>query len=185
MANDTKTPPKGAVSKRVVLESFGITPQGLGKWGLKPVGKVGREVYYDLEAVCIAWVDKRGKAETVEGFDEDEREAAKKLARDRQREEYLLAKERRIGQQQKNEITAGTVIPTEFATWALSRISAQIASILDTLPLTMRRAHPDLESRHIDSLTREVAKARNKAAEVDEILPELVEEYVETVVEAS
>lgn len=185
MANNKQTPPPGAVSKQVVLESFGITPQGLGKWGLKPAGKVGREVYYNLEDVCRAWQEKRGKDETPEGFDGDEREAAKKLARDRQREEYLLAKERRIGQQQKNEIQAGTVIPVEFATFALSRISAQIASILDALPLTMRRAHPDLEPRHIDSFSREIARARNKAAEADELLPALVEEYVDTVIEAS
>jgi phage terminase Nu1 subunit (DNA packaging protein) len=75
------------------------------------------------------------------------------------------------------------MISTDFAIFALSRIAAQIATILDTLPLAMRRAHPDLESRHIDALTREIAKARNKAAEVDEILPELVEEYVESISE--
>ena len=64
---------------------------------------------------------------------------------------------------------------------ALAKVATQIASILDTLPLTVRRANPDLEPRHIDAIAKEVAKARNQAAEVDEIIPDLVEQYVETV----
>ncbi|EPO7939821.1 DNA-packaging protein, partial [Pseudomonas aeruginosa] len=64
--------------------------------------------------------------------------------------------------------------------FALSKLAAQIGSILDTVPLKIRRRHPDLEARHIESLQREVALARNTAAELGEQLPELLDEYLST-----
>lgn len=179
-----RQPPPGTVSKRVVLEALAITPQALGKWGLRPSGKVGREVFYRLEDVCRIWSEKRGALETFGNLDEEELESARQVTQGKLEEEYKLTKARRISQELKNEEKEGLLIATDFATFALSRIAAQIATILDTLPLSMRRAHPDLEPRHIDALTREIAKARNKAAEVDELLPELVEEYVESLSEA-
>ncbi len=171
------------INKKDLAARLGISVQALGKWGVEPVGKVGREVFFTLRDVIDNRIENAAKNDNLGnlGTTADEKEETRQLARNRQREEYLLAKERRIGQQQKNEIQAGTMIPTEFATFALSRLAARVASILDTLPLTIRRAHPDLEARHIDSITSEVAKARNTAAEADEILPELVEEYVETI----
>lgn len=184
MSTDSKRqPPPGTVSKKTVLEALAITPQALGKWGLRPAGRVGREVFYNLEDFCRAWVEKRGVREIDGNLDEEDREIARQVTQGRLEEEYKLTKARRISQELKNEEKEGRMISTDFAIFALSRIAAQIATILDTLPLAMRRAHPDLESRHIDALTREIAKARNKAAEVDEILPELVEEYVESISE--
>lgn len=169
------------VNKKKVAELLNISVQAFGKWGVEPVGKSGREVYFTLRDV----IDNRLENEAKQGNLDNHTDDAKHFAQMKQREEAQLARERRIGQELKNELAAGTVIPTEFATFALSRVAAQIATILDTLPLTLRRAHPDLESRHIESITKEVAKARNKAVEIDEILPELVEEYVETVNESS
>lgn len=184
MSSDLKRqPPPGTVPKKVVLEALAITPQALGKWGLRPAGKVGREVFYNLEDVFRAWVEKRGASEIIGNLDDDEAETARQVTQGRLEEEYKLTKARRISQELKNEEKEGRLISTDFATFALSRIAAQIATILDTLPLSMRRAHPDLEPRHIDALTREIAKARNSAAQVDELLPELVEEYVESLSE--
>ncbi|NKI17427.1 DNA-packaging protein [Spongiibacter sp. KMU-166] len=175
--------PPGTISKRVILEALTITPQALGKWGLRPAGRVGREVFYNLEDFCRIWVEKRGATEIDRNLDDEDRESARQVTQGRLEEEYKLTKARRIAQELKNEEKEGRLISTDFATFALSRIAAQIATILDTLPLSMRRAHPDLEPRHIDALTREIAKARNTAAQVDELLPELVEEYVETLSE--
>jgi phage terminase Nu1 subunit (DNA packaging protein) len=166
--------PETWVNKKNISALLGISVQAFSKWGVEPVGKEGRESFYTVRDCIDNRIAQSHNTATPGASTED----TKELARKKYEEDYLLAKERRIGQQQKNELQAGIVIPTEFATFALSKVASQIASVLDTLPLTMRRAHPDLESRHIDSFTREVAKARNHAAEVDEILPELVEEYV-------
>ena len=83
------------------------------------------------------------------------------------------------GQELKNEITKRKSVPVEFATFVLSRIAAEIASGLDTLPLTLKRRHPDLEVRHIESVQRELAKVRNRSATLDERLPELMDEYLD------
>ena len=83
------------------------------------------------------------------------------------------------GQELKNEVTRRRSVPTEFATFVLSRLAAEIGSILDTLPLTLKRRHPDLEVRHIESVQRELAKARNRAATLDDRLPGLLNEYLD------
>jgi terminase small subunit / prophage DNA-packing protein len=102
------------------------------------------------------------------------------LEHKREQEEYLLTRERRIGQQQKNEIAARKVVPSEFAIFSLSKLAAEIAAILDTLPLTMKRKHPDLEARHLETLGRELAKARNQAAGLHETVTEHLDEYHDT-----
>ena len=102
------------------------------------------------------------------------------LEHKREQEEYLLTRERRIGQQQKNEIAARKVVPSEFAIFSLSKLAAEIAAILDTLPLTMKRKHPDLEARHLDTLSRELAKARNQAAGLHDTVSDHLDEYHDT-----
>ncbi|MVW75384.1 terminase small subunit [Pseudomonas xionganensis] len=83
------------------------------------------------------------------------------------------------GQELKNEVTKRQSVPVTFATFVLSRLAAEIGSILDTLPLTLKRRHPDLEVRHIESVQRELAKARNRSATLDDRLPGLLNEYLD------
>jgi phage terminase Nu1 subunit (DNA packaging protein) len=83
------------------------------------------------------------------------------------------------GQELKNDVTKRKSVPTDFAVFVLSRVAAEIASILDTLPLTLKRKHPDLEVRHIESVQRELAKARNRSATLDDRLPGLLNEYLD------
>ena len=174
--------PSTWLRRKDLVEQLGISAQAFSKWGIEPVGKRGREVFYTLRDVIDNRIEnalEKGNLTTAaDGEDQ------KDLVRKKFEEDWKLARERRIGQQQKNELMAGTMIPTDFATFALSRMAAQVASVLDTLPLSIRRAHPDLDARHIESISGEVSKARNKAAEVDEILPDLVSEYAETISEA-
>jgi len=83
------------------------------------------------------------------------------------------------GQELKNDVTKRKSVPTDFAVFVLSRLAAEIGSILDTLPLTLKRRHPDLEVRHIESVQRELAKARNRSATLDDRLPGLLNEYLD------
>lgn len=107
-----------------------------------------------------------------EGLDPD---AEAKLTQERLR----LTSAQAEGQELKNDITKRKSVPTGFATFVLSRLAAEIGSILDTLPLTLKRRHPDLEVRHIESVQRELAKARNRAATLDERLTGLLDEYLD------
>lgn len=45
MSIQKKEKPAGTIGKKDICAALGITPQGLGKWGLKPVAKIGREVF--------------------------------------------------------------------------------------------------------------------------------------------
>ena len=63
---------------------------------------------------------------------------------------------------------------------ALARkaLKPEIGSILDTVPLNVRRRFPELETRHIEHIKREIVKAQNIAAGLDGMLPELLDEYI-------
>ncbi len=61
----------------------------------------------------------------------------------------------------------------------VSRIAGEIASILDGIPLSVQRRFPELENRHVDFLKRDIIKAMNKAAALDELIPGLLSEYIE------
>ena len=45
----------------------------------------------------------------------------------------------------------------------------------------MKRKHPDLETRHLDTLMRELARARNQASGLDNMLPELLDDYFDSI----
>lgn len=64
------------------------------------------------------------------------------------------------------------MVETAFCTFVLSQIAGEIASILDGIPLSVQRRFPELENRHVDSLKRDIIKAMNKAAALDELIPE-------------
>lgn len=168
------------LAKHLDLTTRQIT--NLLKQGVIPPAK-GR-ASYDIDASRIAYIRHlrwraSGQGQTEQEPDE-QGEVIPNLEAQRDREEYLLIKERRITQQQKNELAAQKVVPTEFAIFTLSRIAAEIATVLDTLPMTMKRKHPDLETRHIDTLLRELARARNIASGLDEGVPDLLDDYFET-----
>lgn len=62
------------------------------------------------------------------------------------------------------------MVETAFCTFVLSRIAGEIASILDGIPLSVQRRFPELENRHVDFLKRDIIKAMNKAAALDELI---------------
>jgi terminase small subunit / prophage DNA-packing protein len=176
MASTLEHQGKTLVNKKTLCLMLGISTQAFDKWRVSPATTKGRDRFFDIRDVLDNRLENQAKKDNPTSGQVGD---GKELAQKRAEEEYLLTLERRKGQQIKNEIAAGEVIPTEFATWAISKLAAQIASILDTLPLTVRRGHPELETRHIDSITKEVAKARNEAAQIGESLPELVEQYAD------
>lgn len=172
------SPDPSWLNKTQMAASLGISVQAFDKWGVQPVARIGRSAYFDVRSVLdnrMANTAARSNPEEPDG------EFDPLLEHKRDQEEYLLTKERRIGQQQKNEIAARKVVPSEFAIFTLSKVAAEIAAILDTLPLTMKRKHPDLETRHLDTLMRELARARNKASGLDEKLPELLDDFFDSI----
>lgn len=149
----------------------GVIPNGKGHGGI------------DIDAARIAYIryqrslcDGSAKPDMPDPPEEEDDSVERQLTQERLR----LTAAQAEGQELKNDIARRRSVPTEFATFVLSRLAAEIGSILDTLPLTLKRRHPDLEVRHIESVQRELAKARNRAAALDERLPGLLNEYLDT-----
>ncbi|MWN83275.1 terminase small subunit [Escherichia coli] len=94
-------------------------------------------------------------------------------------ERYRLTKAQADAQELKNARDSAEVVETAFCTFVLSRIAGEIASILDGIPLSVQRRFPELENRHVDFLKRDIIKAMNKAAALDELIPGLLSEYIE------
>ncbi len=51
--------------------------------------------------------------------------------------------------------------------------------VFSTGSLSVQRRFPELENRHVDFLKRDIIKAMNKAAALDELIPGLLSEYIE------
>jgi len=176
MAKSTPTKQRGWLNKSEMAASLGISVQAFDKWGVKPVERIGREAFFTAEAVLENRLQREAEKQQPEGLEGIDPLAEAKLTQERLR----LTAAQAVGQELKNEVTRRKSVPVEFALFVLSRIAAEIASGLDTLPLTLKRRHPDLEVRHIESVQREIAKVRNRAALLDERLPELLDEYLDS-----
>ena len=174
----TKTAPtkqRGWLNKSEMAASLGISVQAFDKWAVDPAARIGREAFYDCRTVLnnrLSKAEAKHQPDPSEGVDPM---VEAKL----QQERLRLTAAQAEGQELKNEVTKRKSVPVEFATFVLARIAAEIASALDTLPLTLKRRHPDLEVRHIESVQRELAKVRNRSAMLDERLPELMDEYLD------
>lgn len=175
MNKAAQTKQRGWLNKSEMAASLGISVQAFDKWGVEPAARIGREAFYDCRSVLN---NRLSKAEAKHQPDPDEGIDPLVDAK-LQQERLRLTAAQAEGQELKNEVTKRKSVPVEFAMFVLSRIAAEIASGLDTLPLTLKRRHPDLEVRHIESVQRELAKVRNRAATLDDRLPEMLDEYLD------
>ena len=161
------------LNKKNMAESLGISVQAFDKWGVEPIAKIGRESFYDTRAV----LDNRLQHQTGKqqpGLEEVDPLIGYKIDLER----WRLTKEQADTQARKNKIGDKELVPVGFAIFVLSRISALLASYLDTIPKKVKLKHPDLEIRFMESFEREIAVTRNEAAGLAATIPELLDEYV-------
>lgn len=176
MAKSEPTKQRGWLNKGEMAQSLGISVQAFDKWGVSPVARIGREAFFTAQAVLDNRLARAEEKQQPAGMDDLDPLVEAKLAQEKLR----LTAAQADGQELKNEVARRRSVPVDFAMFVLSRIAAEIASGLDSLPLTLKRRHPDLEVRHIESVQRELAKVRNRAAQLDDRLPELLDEYLDT-----
>lgn len=146
----------------------GVIPGGKGHGGI------------DLDAARLAFIryqrsliDGSAKPDTPSEIDGDDTQMEQDLLRERLRLTAAQAESVEL----KNQVSRQELAPVDFMTFALSKMAARVASILDTLPLTMKRRHADLTANHMFTFEREIVRARNTAAEMADHLPEVVDEY--------
>ena len=168
------------VNKKQLADIFGASIRTIQNWQEQgmPVlrgGGKGNEVLYDSAAV-IKWYAEKLRREVEELRQASETELQPGTI---EYERHRLTRAQADAQELKNARDSAEVVETAFCTFVLSRIAGEIASILDGIPLSVQRRFPELENRHVDFLKRDIIKAMNKAAALDELIPGLLSEYIE------
>ncbi|WP_438443775.1 terminase small subunit [Escherichia coli] len=158
------------LNKSDMASSIGISVQAFDKWGLAPVERRGREVFYDVKTVLEIDRERRQQNQKSSGGENDLEE---RLLQAR----VNLTEEQAIAQRLKNQVAEHKVIDTAFSIFALSRLSGELASVLDSIPLSMQRKFPELTGRQLAYLKELVAKGANKCVESAEKMKEFADEY--------
>lgn len=174
MANKDQQKKAGWLNKKDTAASNGISVQAFDKWGVQPVAKIGRESFYTMECVVENRVAQALRKQQLTSDLDPEVEA--KLMQERLR----LTAAQADAQEMKNMVSERAMVPVGFAVFALSRTISSVAAKLDTVPLLHKRKHPDLDVRHIESLQRDIAEIRNAAADLADDIPDLIDEYCNT-----
>lgn len=160
------------LNKSQMAESAGLTVQCFDRWGVQPTAKVGRSVYFRVSDVIKNRVERALDKQHPKAIAMDQLEPNQITY-----EKYRLTKAQADAQELKNELASGEVIPTDFATFALSKINSEAVGILNSLPMRMQRMHPEITHNQRENIERELAKACNVIAKLDDMLPRILEEY--------
>lgn len=175
--NETTRQP-GWLNKSEMAKSLGISPQAFDKWGVEPIARIGREAFYRVQDVVQNRLDNAEKKHQPVGADGSVPDPMieYKLLQERLR----LTTAQAYAVEQKNQINDKVLIPAPFVTFALEKIAARIGSKLETVGKTVSRRHPDIDARILETTEREIALARNIAAQFGDELPGYLDEYLAT-----
>lgn len=161
------------LNKSTMADSLGISVQAFDRWGVKPVAKVGRSVYFTVADVLHNRIENEAAKQQPKQPDPSEiGDGCLEYER------YRLTKAQADSQELKNEIATQEVVPTDFATYALSKVSAEASGVIDSLPLNIIRKHPELTTIQTENIKRELAKALNALSRLERSLPEILDDYI-------
>ncbi|HEF0022603.1 terminase small subunit [Citrobacter amalonaticus] len=119
----------------------------------------------------LSYLQRNRNSRTDEESEDDDHEEKLLVAR------IELTSEQAIAQRLKNQVAEHKVIDTVFCVFALSRLAGELASVLDSIPLSMQRQFPELNDRQLAYLKELVAKGANKCVESAERMQEFADEY--------
>lgn len=133
--------------------------------------KRGRLVYYDSRDLLV-WAIERATVKLKKMI-------APSGESTFDSERLRLTKAQADAQELKNEIARAEVVPVDFATFTLSRVAHEAAGILDSLPLHIKRRHPETSPKLLQTIRRELSKSMNALAGINETaLPGIIDEYL-------
>lgn len=156
---EPQSPLPGWLNRKTLARSIGISVQSFDQWGIAPVAKIGREVFYDVASVLEAdraRVERRREKERPQSLDDI----------DYERERARLTREQADHTALKNAQLRRESAPIAVIEWTLGRVLAQAAATLDAIPVKVKRRLPKLSAAEIEIIKREIAKVRNLAARV-------------------
>lgn len=160
----------GWLNKTSMAASLGISVQAFDKWGVKPVARVGRSVYFTAQNVLQNRLDN----EVAKKQPEPDEELGSGLDFER----YRLTKAQADAQELKNEINQQEVVPVDFAAYAISRVAAEASGVIDSTPLNLIRKNPELTIAQQENIKRELAKAMNALSKLSNEMPTILNDYI-------
>ena len=92
-------------------------------------------------------------------------------------EKLRLTRAQADAQELKNEIARAEVAPIDLLKCAMRQAVAQACAILDAVPLSIKRRHPQLETLIIESIKRHIVKAMNAIASMELDMDRWLREY--------
>lgn len=147
----------------VIKELFGIQSDTLNSFGLNPrYDESTGGYYYQHKQVLHAWhkyKQKRGGSVRSNDGMEMNHDTAKTLLTIEQLKKLRL----------ENELTLGIQAPIAYLKNVLSQSCSSQKSILESIPLTIKRRHPEVSPELLRTIEAEITKARNAAASLDHI----------------
>ncbi len=158
------------LNRTQMAKSLGISGSAFDRWDVEPVARIGREKYFDVRSVLDNRLEH--KAEQLQPVDSEYEEGTMDFERLR------LTRAQADGQEIKNEVARGKTAPVEIITLVLSRIAGEASGELDSLPLNIKRRHPELENQVIESIRRHCVKAQNAIARTGESLDHTLNDYL-------
>lgn len=161
------------LNKSQMAASLGISAQAFDKWGVKPVAKIGRETFYEAWAV----VENR-----LANFEERNNQGNPDMDPDTiDYQRFRLTREQADAQQIKNEQARARLVPIDLLTAILSKVAGEWAGLGDTLPLAIKRKHPELDSAVIENIKWECVKMQNAVARLDEVADEVIADHAASI----
>lgn len=160
------------LNKSDLCKSLGISTTAFDKWAVPIHSKKGRERLYTVADVVANRVgnERKKQQSSLDDFDPEKPNI--------DYERYRLTKAQADGQELKNEKDRKEVVEVLFSTFFLSKIAAQIAPILDQIPLQIKRKFPDTPEKMIDSIKSEVITGQNLCADLAGEMEGLLDEYL-------
>jgi phage terminase Nu1 subunit (DNA packaging protein) len=162
----------GWLNKTAMAASLGISTQALDKWGVRPVAKVGRSVYFTVADVLANRFQNVASKQQPE-YPEDEENGC-----GYDYERYRLTKAQADNMEIKNELAKGKAAPVNILQMCLSKVAGEVAGLLDGIPLDVKRKDPNLDSQSIENIKRICVKAQNAMSKIDDILDQVLNDYL-------
>jgi len=152
---------KGWLNRDEMARSCRLSLRGFDGRNVQPVGKIGREVFFDCAAVLEAEQEARERRESK--VDED----AQARRDEAEREKILLMRSQREAQEMKNRAIWRELVPANAVSWSLEQVSRQLIALFDSIPLRIKTIAPRLTTNEINGIQRELVQIQNIASEIE------------------
>lgn len=144
-----------------MARSCKLSLRGFDGRNVQPVGKIGREVFFDCAAVLEANEVARNKRDGR--VDED----AQSRRDETEREKILLMRSQREAQELKNKVARRELVSAGALSWTLEKVSSQLVAIFDSIPMRIKTVAPRLTAAEIGAIRRELVQVQNIASEIN------------------